>query len=149
MGSGSSGYAVGRSGNGTLGSRDRGYKDGTTKHHSISDNLPSLLARYPYKNGYFGSPAKSSRVRHILSDSPTATARDFYERASKGGVEEPMRNGRGVKTLMGDDTVVSLREVSSSDGSPAVEINIRKSSSSGGIKNQKIHFELGSREEQR
>lgn len=60
-----------------------------------------------------------------------------------------MRNGRGVKTLMGDGTVVSLREVSSSDGSPAVEINIRNSFGSGGVKNQKIHFASGPRGEQK
>lgn len=34
----------------------------------------------------------------------------------------------------------TTREVSSSDGSPAVEINIRKSGEHGEIKYQKIHF---------
>lgn len=37
----------------------------------------------------------------------------------------------------------TTREVSSSDGSPAVEINIRKSDEHGDIKYQKIHFVKG------
>ena len=44
---------------------------------------------------------------------------------------------------MKDGTIVSYREVSSSDGSPAVEINIRKSDEHGDIKYQKIHFVKG------
>lgn len=36
-----------------------------------------------------------------------------------------------------------FREVSSSDGSPAVEINIRQSDDHGDIKYQKIHFVKG------
>lgn len=41
---------------------------------------------------------------------------------------------------MEDGTVFTMREVSTSDGSPAVTINIRKSTDSGGVKEQKIHF---------
>lgn len=41
---------------------------------------------------------------------------------------------------MADGTVVTWREVSSSDGFPAVDINIKKSTDSGGLKVQKIHF---------
>ena len=37
-------------------------------------------------------------------------------------------------------TIVSYRKVSSSDGTPAVDINIKKSKESGGVKQQKIHF---------
>ena len=38
----------------------------------------------------------------------------------------------------------TTREVSSSDGSPAVEINIKQSTDHGDIKYQKIHFLKGS-----
>lgn len=41
---------------------------------------------------------------------------------------------------MSDGTVITMREVSSSDGSPAVDINISRGSGSGSIKGQKIHF---------
>lgn len=37
-------------------------------------------------------------------------------------------------------TIVSYRKVSSSDITPAVDINIKKSKESGGVKQQKIHF---------
>ena len=30
------------------------YKGGTTKHHSISDNIGSLKSNYKYSKGYFG-----------------------------------------------------------------------------------------------
>jgi len=41
---------------------------------------------------------------------------------------------------MEDGTVITMREVSSSDGSPAIDINISGSSDSGGLNDQKIHF---------
>lgn len=44
---------------------------------------------------------------------------------------------------MKDGTILSYREVSSSDGSPAVEINIRQSDDHSDIKYQKIHFVKG------
>lgn len=37
-------------------------------------------------------------------------------------------------------TIVSYRKVSSSDITPAVDINIKKSKESGGVKQQKINF---------
>lgn len=54
-----------------------------------------------------------------------------------------MANGKGNYTKMKDGSILSYREVSSSDGSPAVEINIKKSIDHGGIKNRKIHFVKG------
>ena len=41
---------------------------------------------------------------------------------------------------MNDGSIISWRDVSSSDGTPAVEINIEQSTSNGGVKQQKIHF---------
>ena len=41
---------------------------------------------------------------------------------------------------MADGTIVTWREVSHSDGSSAVDINIKYSNNSGGLKRQKIHF---------
>ena len=54
-----------------------------------------------------------------------------------------MANGKGHYTKMKDGSILSYREVSSSDGTPAVEINIKKSTDHGGIKYQKIHFVKG------
>ena len=79
-------------------------------------------------------------MRRIESQDPASAAKDFYEEATWGGVETPLSNGRGVKSEMSDGTIVTMRVTSSSDGSPAVDINISKSSENAGIKQQKIHF---------
>lgn len=54
-----------------------------------------------------------------------------------------MTNGKGVYCKMRDGTIISYREISSSDGSPAVEINIKQSTDHADIKYQKIHFVKG------
>ena len=43
-------------------------------------------------------------------------------------------------TEMSDGSIITYREYQSSDGSPVVDINIKKSTDTGGIKKQKIHF---------
>ena len=152
MGSGSSGYGIGGGGGGgnprsdpPSGAADGGFKGGTDSWQSVGDNLSDLKDNYDYRDGYFGDPSapKKPRIRHIEGDDPVSTARDFYDRATQGGIEEPLPNGKGVKTTMSDGTVITMREVSSSDGSPAVDINISRSSGTDGIKGQKIHFVQG------
>jgi hypothetical protein len=44
---------------------------------------------------------------------------------------------------MADGTIISYRQVSKSDGTSVVEINIRYSTNAGGLKYQKIHFTEG------
>lgn len=82
-------------------------------------------------------------VRNITSSEPANTAQDFYDKAAHGGIERTMSSGKGHYTKMKDGSILSYREVSSSDGTPAVEINIKKSINPGGIKYQKIHFTKG------
>ncbi|MDO5307898.1 MAG: hypothetical protein Q4G03_00155 [Planctomycetia bacterium] len=43
-------------------------------------------------------------------------------------------------TEMADGTYITWRKTSTSDGSPAVDINIVDGADVGGIKYQKIHF---------
>lgn len=118
------------------------YKGGTVKYHSLSDNLDNLTSNYAYSNGYFGDKGKGRTfTRNISSDSPEKTATEFYDTASYGGIENTYSKGKYTK--LSDGTILSYREISSSDGTPAVEINIRKSSNSGGVKYQKIHFVKG------
>lgn len=121
-----------------------GYKGDTGHHHSITENLSSLTSSYDYHNGYFGEKGQGRDfVRNISSADPVKTAQDFYDKAAHGGIERPMTNGKGHYTKMKDGPILSFREVSSSDGTPAVEINIKKSTDHGGIKYQKIHFVKG------
>ncbi len=121
-----------------------GYKGDTGHHHSITENIPLLTANYKFHDGYFGDRGESSaRVRNITSDDPVATSKDFYDKIAFGGIERRMDNGKGFTTKMKDKSIISYRETSSSDGSPAVDINIRKSDDHGTIKLQKIHFVKG------
>jgi hypothetical protein len=128
-----------------------GYKGNTDHYHSISENLPPMKEKYFYKDGYFGNKgnnSKNNKVRHIESCDPSKTAKEFYDTLTHGGKEEPIYDKKtgekiGKKTTLADGSVVAWRKVSSSDGSPAVDINIEYSSDSGGIKQQKIHFVKG------
>lgn len=149
MGSGSSGYGIGAGGGGGTprsdspsGAADGGFKGGADHHHSIGENLDDVKSHYPYEDGYFGDEAGEPEKRHLYSDDPIATAHDFYDRAGYGGIEEPLPNGKGVRSTLADGTVITMREVSESDGTPVVEISIRRSTDSGGVEKQKIHIEL-------
>ncbi|WP_027869762.1 hypothetical protein [Eubacterium sp. AB3007] len=117
------------------------YKGSGAQHRSISENLPSLKSEYAYSNGYFGDKGKGRAfTRNIASDDPLSTAKHFFDTAGYGGIVQQMANGKGQNVKMKDGSIVSFREVSTSDGSPAVEINISKSTDAGGLKKQKIHF---------
>lgn len=117
------------------------YKGGATSYHPLSENIRKVSKDYPIHNGYFGEDGEGRhKTREITSDNPLKTAKDFYDKIAYGGIEEDLANGKGVKTTMEDGTIITMREQSSSDGSPAVNINIKYSSDSAGIKDQKIHF---------
>ena len=123
-----------------------GYKGDTGHHHSLRENLELLTASYPLRNGYFGVRGASgdTSIRHIASTEPMTTSLDFYDKATYGGIESPLydKHGNliGAVTKLADESVFSWREVSSSDGTPAVDINIRRSNDNCGVKTQKIHF---------
>ena len=116
-----------------------GTAGGTSAPHTFADNLAPLERKYPLSpSGYFGTKGQGrSFVRHISSGNPIATANDFYKIATKDFVSEQKYGDKVKVAKMRDGTTVSIREVSSSDGSPAVEIKI---SSPGRVKDQKIHF---------
>lgn len=113
-----------------------GETQGAYCQSSIANNANSMKSIYPLtKSGYFGEKGKNCRI--ISTDSPQATSIDFYNRLSKGGKTKPLKNGKGVMTVLGDGTRIVHRLITKTKGSPAVEITI---SGSPKIKNQKIHF---------
>ena len=120
------------------------YKGGASYHRSIGQNLMPVAASYEYSNGYFGdsSPSTGNRTRNIASQDNIETAKDFYDKLSYGGVETSYDNGNRKISHMADGTIITMRQISSSDKTPVVEINISKSTHTGGIKKQKIHFIL-------
>lgn len=119
-----------------------GYKGNVRHYHSVGENLSKIKSCFLYNNGFFGISGDGGKdySRHIVSENPLATAYKFYNLLSEGGIESKMRNDKGIFTKMKDGTVISYREYSSSDGSPVVDINIKNSSNSSGIRKQKIHF---------
>lgn len=118
------------------------YKGGTTHQHSMSENINHVSNNFTLTNGYFGTKGDSSKntTRHLESDNPKETAIKFYDQIAKGGIEKKLPNGKGVTAKLEDGSIITMRPISSSDGSPAVDINIKKSSNSAGVKTQKIHF---------
>ena len=119
-----------------------GYKGNTKFFRSVGQNILPTSAKYEYKNGRFGvsSSSTGNETRNIFSDNPLATATDFYDRIANGGIEHTYDGGSRKITQMADGTIITWRNTSNSDGSPVVEINIKGSSHSGGLKKQKIHF---------
>lgn len=118
------------------------FNGGTTTHHSISENIIGLKEKYKYSNGYFGEEGQGRTfTRNIRSKNPVQTAKEFYEIAAKGGIEKIHAKGKIAR--LSDGTIISYREISTSDGTSVVEINIRQSTANSGVKYQKIHFVKG------
>ena len=124
------------------------YKGNSPTFRSIGENVAAVKRYYPFSDGYFGRKGESStnsRVRNIESADPNATAKEFYNKIAYGGIESDIYNKKtgeviGQKTKLADGSIISWRDISFSDGTPAVEINIEQSTSNGGVKQQKIHF---------
>lgn len=74
-----------------------GYKGNADHYHSITENLPEMEKAYPYQNGFFGTRGDSKRgsVRHISSDDPQRTAKEFYDKLTFGGKEGPIYDRQG------------------------------------------------------
>ena len=55
------------------------YKGNADHYHKITENLDAMKESYPYNNGMFGAhgDSKSNSIRHITSDDPQKTAKEF------------------------------------------------------------------------
>lgn len=124
-----------------------GFKGGASHHHTISENIPLVSSKYPLNDGYFGEKVPDKKVSHIYSEDPIATARDFYDKIGFGGKEKSIDGKNAFTSTLKDGSVITWRETSNSDGTPAVDINIKKSKDNGGVKNHKIHFEKNKEED--
>lgn len=118
-----------------------GYKGNSPTFRSVGENIESVSSKYHYHEGRFGvRGSKKNKVRHIASEKPLETAKDFYDKLAYGGKEDIYEKEKMKITRMADGTVITYRETSTSDGTPVVEINIDNSGNCGGVKSQKIHF---------
>lgn len=116
------------------------YKGGAPSYHSISDNISNLKKSFKFINGYFGDQGTSNRVRVVYGNDPVSIGKEFYNKIAFGGIEKDLSNGKGKITYMADGSIITFRPTTKSDNYPGVNINISKSTDSGGIKQQKIHF---------
>lgn len=100
-----------------------------------------ISSKYSYTKGYFGINSAHGRkqTRNITSSNNLKAANDFYNKIAFGGKEQKVNNNMCI-TRMADGTVITMRKHSHSDGTPVVDINIKPSKHTGGIKGQKIHF---------
>jgi hypothetical protein len=116
-----------------------GGSSSSIRSNSLRGNLTRVEKEFGgIKNGYFGSPGSTSRVRTISTDQPRKSAVQFFKLASQGARISHSRDGFVTVAHFPDGSAVSLRPSSQSDGSPAIQI--KPSKSSGAIKAQKIHF---------
>ena len=104
---------------------------------SFVENVEALKSAFNYPDGLGWSLRKGKRLARIETDDPVATATMFASIASRGFVSEVV-NDKGYRRKLADDTIVGLRIVTSSESSPAVDLNIV-----GENHVRKIHFYTG------
>lgn len=115
------------------------HTSGAERGRTLLDNIPKTTQAFPLTpDGLFGTLGYNSGIRHIASVDPVATSTRFYGLLSEGG-EVLRQSEKIVVKRMGDDAFVTWRLVSSSDGSPAVDINMSRVVG-GIVRTHKIHF---------
>ena len=107
------------------------------KTSSLEQNAKSLSQEYKLdERGFFGE--KKGHCQVIFTDTPEITGMDFYQKLGRGGKTVPMpRNSNGTITLLDDGSRITFRIVTSTSGSPAVEVHVAMTKS---VAIQKIHF---------
>ena len=103
----------------------------------FAENIEALKSSFGYPDGLDWGLRKGKRLTSIEADDPVATATMFAGIASRGFVTEVV-NDKGYRRALADGTIVGLRIVTSSEGIPAVDLNIV-----GENHVRKIHFYKG------
>lgn len=102
-----------------------------------------LLSSFGRNGNHYGVSGKGgAAVATIKSDDPMQTAQEILDKIGYGGAfMTDVKAGQITKkrVRLRDDTIINYRVVSKSGG-PAVEINVKKSSDSCGLRSHKIHF---------
>lgn len=94
-----------------------------SKGRGFAENVEVLKSAFDYPDGLDWSLRKGKRLASIEADDSVAVATMFAGMASQGFVSEIV-NDRGYRRKLVDGTIVGLRIVTSSEGSPAVDFNI-------------------------
>ena len=117
---------------GTKGSKN---KSNSSKFQSNIDKLGKKYKLAP--NGKFGEKGKNCQI--IKSKNQDKTAKDFFNKLTKGFKKNPLPNGKGKMCVLDDKTIIVFRPKTSTPNSPAVSIDSKKTSKPK-LPTQKIHF---------
>lgn len=119
----------------------------TGRYVSVRRNAESANSKFGYdkETGYFGSRLKGKDDYHrtIQSDNPIADAKELFEAMADGGEPYGEQKSNLIIRQLPDKTIISLRIITSTKDSPAVDINIKFNPYNTKVKNQKIHFVKG------
>ena len=121
------------------------YKGGSPRHRSLRENLPDVGKNplFVQNGNHYGVARKGgAAVTTIKSDNPIKTAQEFFDKIGYGGAfMTDAETGQITenRVRLRDGTIINYRVVSKSGG-PVVEINVKKSSDSCGLRSHKIHF---------
>ena len=103
-----------------------------------------------YSNTYGSVPEENgaSEVREEIAEyttgpriecrDPVSESASFYEQIGKGGEMRTIPGREGTVTKLDDGTRITYRVLTSSESSPAVDINVKRANTN--INGQKIHF---------
>ena len=108
-----------------------------SRARGFTENAKELKSAFGYPDELDWGLRKGKRLASIETDDPVAAATMFAGIASQGFVSEVV-NDKGYRRELADGTVVGLRIVTSSEGSPAVDLNIADENYV-----HKIHFYKG------
>jgi hypothetical protein len=105
--------------------------------HGFAENVGNLKDAFGYPDDLDWKLKKGKKLASVEAEDPIAAATMFAGIASEGFVSETPRDN-GYIRKMDDGAIVVLRVTTSSDGSPAVDLNIV-----GESHIRKIHFYKG------
>ena len=108
-----------------------------SRGRELAENAKDLKFAFGYPDKLDWKLGKGKRLTSIETDDPIAAATMFAGIASQGYVSEVV-NDKGYRRKLADGTIIGLRIVTSSEGSPAVDLNIV-----GENHVRKIHFYKG------
>ncbi len=110
-------------------------------NNSISSNANEAAKLFKFKDGLFGIKNRKpkSKPREIIVSNPKTSASIFFNTLAAGGKKETFDtgHGKGIKATLLDKSIITYRPITSSNGSPAVEIVV---SGSKNVKAKKYHI---------
>ena len=109
----------------------------------IKQSLPITMLSFPYKDGYFfdkSEQGNNNNIRQCTATDPLYCSKDVFSSLTEDAFTQSDYSQGTIIAILPDGTAITWRASSSSDGSPAVDINPSSEAIKMGVKRQKIHF---------